>query len=59
MRDLLKVFVISQNYISIKFPKSDFMINLITPMSDQKRISSYNINTISSSRVMRTKKNIS
>ena len=46
MRDLLKVFVISQNYISIKFPKSNFMINLLTPMSDQKRISSYNINTI-------------
>ena len=31
----------------------------LTPMSDQDRISPYNINTISSRQVMRIKKNIS
>ena len=31
----------------------------LTPMSDQDRISPYNINTISSREVMRMKKNIS
>ena len=33
-------------------------INPLTPISDQDRISPYNINTISSSQVMRIKKNI-
>ena len=33
-------------------------LNPITPMSDQDRISPYNINTISSRQVMRIKKNI-
>ena len=35
------------------------LINPLTPMRDQDRISSYNINTISSGQVMRIKKNIS
>ena len=34
-------------------------LNPKTPTSDQDRISPYNINTISSSQVMRIKKNIS
>ena len=34
-------------------------ISLLTPMSDQDRISPYNINTISSRQVMRIKKSIS
>ena len=34
------------------------LINPLTPMRDQDRISSYNINTISSTEVMRIKKNI-
>ena len=34
------------------------LINPLTPMSDQDRISPYNINTISSRQVMRIKKNI-
>ena len=33
-------------------------VNPLTPMSDQDRISPYNINTISSRQVMRIKKNI-
>ena len=33
-------------------------VNPFTPMSDQDRISPYNINTISSRQVMRIKKNI-
>ena len=33
-------------------------INPLTPMSDQGRISLYNINTISGRQVMRIKKNI-
>ena len=32
-------------------------IKLFTPMSDQDRISPYNINTVSSRQVMRIKKN--
>ena len=36
-----------------------FSINHLTPMSDQDRISPYNISTISSRQVMRIKKNIS
>ena len=35
------------------------LFNPLTPMSDQDRISPYNINTISSRKVMRIKKNIS
>ena len=35
-----------------------FPLNPLTPMSDQDRISPYNINTISSGQVMRIKKNI-
>ena len=35
------------------------LINPLTPMSDQDRISPYNINTISSRQVMRIKKSIS
>ena len=35
------------------------IFNLLTPMSDQDRISPYNIKTISSIQVMRIKKNIS
>ena len=34
------------------------LVNLLTPMSDQERISPYNIDTISSIEVMRIKKNI-
>ena len=33
-------------------------VNPLTPMSDQDRISPYNINTISTRQVMRIKKNI-
>ena len=33
-------------------------VNPLTPMSDQDRISPYNINTISSRQVMRIKKSI-
>ena len=36
--------------------KSDSYFNPLTPMSDQDRISPYNINTISSTQVMRKKK---
>ena len=35
------------------------LINPFSPISDQDRISPYNINTISSRQVMRIKKNIS
>ena len=35
------------------------IFNLLTPMSDQDRISPYNIKTISSIQVIRIKKNIS
>ena len=35
-----------------------FWLNTLTPMSDQDRISPYNINTILSSHVMGTEKNI-
>ena len=38
--------------------KSDSCFNPLTLMSDQDRISPYNINTISSRQVMRIKKNI-
>ena len=38
------------------FSQNDF--NPLTPMSDQDRISPYNINTISTRQVMRIKKNI-
>ena len=34
------------------------VINPLTPMSDQERISPHNINTISSRQVMRIKKNV-
>ena len=34
------------------------LVNPLTPMSDQDRISPYNINTILSRQVMRIKKNI-
>ena len=37
----------------------DITLKPLTPMSDQDRISPYNINTISSRQVMRIKKNIS
>ena len=37
---------------------SHFVIKPLTPMSDQDRISPYNIKTISSKQVMRIKKNI-
>ena len=40
----------------LKKAKND--INPLTPISDQDRISPYNINTISSRQVMRIKKNI-
>ena len=33
-------------------------VNPLTPMSDQDRISPYNINTVSTKRVMRINKNI-
>ena len=35
-----------------------FYINPLTPMSDQDRISPYNINTISSRQLMRITKNV-
>ena len=36
----------------------NYELNPLTPMSDQDRISPYNIHTISSRQVMRIKKNI-
>ena len=38
--------------------KKNMLFNLLSPMSDQDRISPYNIITISSRQVMRIKKNI-
>ena len=38
--------------------KKKMLFNLLSPMSDQDRISPYNIITISSRQVMRIKKNI-
>ena len=38
--------------------KKDMLFNLLSPMSDQDRISPYNVITISSRQVMRIKKNI-
>ena len=38
--------------------KVNCLVNPFTPMSDQERISPYNINTISCTQVMRIKKNI-
>ena len=43
-------------YLSCYFKKCS--VNPITPMSDQDRISPYNINTTSSRKVIRIKKNI-
>ena len=42
-----------------KVLKRRTLFNPLTPVSDQDRISPYNINTISSRQVMRIKKNIS
>ena len=42
----------------LKHIKAWFLFISLTPMSDQDRISPYNINTISSRQVMRIKKNI-
>ena len=42
---------------SIAVPFS-LQLNPLTPMSDQNRISPYNINTVSTRQVMRIKKNI-
>ena len=39
--------------------KEKFFINPLTPVSDQDRISPYNINTMSSRQVTRIKKNTS
>ena len=41
-----------------KCTEEGISINPLTPMSDQDRISPYNINTISRRQVMRIKKNI-
>ena len=49
---LVKVLVL------ISFLLTLFSLNPLTPMSDQDRISPYNINTISARWVMRIKKNI-
>ena len=38
--------------------KKNLLFNLLSPMSDQDRISPYNIITISSRQLMRIKKNI-
>ena len=38
--------------------KKNMLFNLLSPMSDQDRISPYNVITISSRQVMRIKKNI-
>ena len=38
--------------------KKNMLFNLLSPMSDQDRISPYNIITISSRQLMRIKKNI-
>ena len=42
--------------LHVKFWKKKF--NTITPKNDQDRISTYNINTVSSRKVMRIRKNI-
>ena len=38
--------------------KEEILVNPLTPMSDQDRISPYNINTISFRQAMRIKQNI-
>ena len=38
--------------------KKNMLFNILSPMSDQDRISPYNVITISSRQVMRIKKNI-
>ena len=40
------------------YEKSTGQVNPLTPMSDQDRISSYNINTTSSTQVKRKKENM-
>ena len=38
--------------------RTQFLMNPLTPLSDQDRIFSYNMNTLSSRQAMRIKKNI-
>ena len=42
-------------FLSLNFPDccGEYLFNLLTPLSDQVRISPYNINTISSRQVVR------
>ena len=49
--------VVFFDLISVSVSKA--MFNPLTPMSDQDRISPYNVNTISRRKVTRMKKNIS
>ena len=46
--------ILSRNFTSCIYPKIN--VNPLTPMSDQDRISPYNVNTISSRQEMRIKK---
>ena len=52
------ILVQSWNYISHWMGGNKEFVNPLTPMSDQDRISPYNINTISSRQMMRMNKKI-
>ena len=54
------VFKVGGTMLSCTFPGNiawSTTVNPLTPISDQNRISLYNVNTISRRQVMRTKKN--
>ena len=56
---LNKIAIKEENNNNLFPPQGHLTLNPFTPMSDQDRISPYNINIISSRQVMRIKKNIS
>ena len=56
---LNKIGIKGENNNNLFPPQGHLTLNPFTPMSDQDRISPYNINTISSRQVMRIEKNIS
>ena len=53
----MKLYVLLLNRKNAFIYKFKLMLNLLTPISDQDRISLYNINTTSSRQVMRIKNN--
>ena len=50
--------VLVMTKITCNGTKKNMLFNILSPMSDQDRISPYNVITISSRQVMRIKKNI-